>query len=762
VPASITDPFLRHLLAGADVRTIKEVADGCKQLEKEQSEVEQLLVARASSTKRQLTHLLKLIEQHHHQKQEDTAHGEQQQQIVRLQAQVNHLVAQHRTLTAQLQASDDRWLEGQEQIKKLQNELADAEQELSNAQRKLFTIKSSNDMAAKEAPATPAAARAGSGTLATTAATPAPPAPVQADMAEELQEVQQLLQKRTAELDKERELHVKTSRELQEALARVTDEGLWVHNTRKYQAVVAEVDRLQELLAAQGRDVEAALRERDLADARAADKAGCAQREVQLLARLREQEVRWHSLATAKADVERARDELELQLQQERSRLGNHQTVAELHAMISSLKTVIELKEQEARLAKVPQSQVDAAALEVARARSALEAAEQQLARQRQTMAQHSADMEAAQAQEAAAKARVLDLQAFVDVLTVYCSDTRDAMELRISESTLRARIAELESALEGHELRARLAALEEKERQARSRADAAASEADLARRECSAAAQRVKDLGAQLAQARSECELYISEIETTSTAYDEMQVQNTRLLGQLTEKDEANNVLLAERIKVRHAQSRLEDALEAARADAQRLMQEVAGLRQAREEADAEAARMASEMVSVKEQMRAHAARVASLEQEVQRHEEAAASLNTQLQTAQKQLAQQQDSLAQAEERSNKDRSKRQRLEEESKSLASRVEKLRRANSGGAGGASGETVRELSEEVEAMRKLLNCNVCHERQKNVIITKCCHVFCEKCISKNLEARNRKCPGCGVGFGQADVKRFFYT
>eukprot|EP00967_Tisochrysis_lutea_P070301 scaffold92678_cov21-Tisochrysis_lutea.AAC.2 len=32
--------------------------------------------------------------------------------------------------------------------------------------------------------------------------------------------------------------------------------------------------------------------------------------------------------------------------------------------------------------------------------------------------------------------------------------------------------------------------------------------------------------------------------------------------------------------------------------------------------------------------------------------------------------------------------------------SLASRVEKLRRANSGGAGGASGETVRELSEEV--------------------------------------------------------------
>jgi E3 ubiquitin-protein ligase BRE1 len=82
---------------------------------------------------------------------------------------VNKQAAQHRTLTAQLQASDDRWLEGQEQIKKLQNELADAEQELSNVQRKLFTMRSSSDLAAKEAaaaatlqpPSTPAAVAMG-------------------------------------------------------------------------------------------------------------------------------------------------------------------------------------------------------------------------------------------------------------------------------------------------------------------------------------------------------------------------------------------------------------------------------------------------------------------------------------------------------------------------------------------------------------------------------------------------------------------------
>ena len=57
-----------------------------------------------------------------------------------------------------------------------------------------------------------------------------------------------------------------------------------------------------------------------------------------------------------------------------------------------------------------------------------------------------------------------------MDVLTVYCSDSRDAMELRTSEASLRIRVAELERSLQGHELRARLTALEEKERQARGR----------------------------------------------------------------------------------------------------------------------------------------------------------------------------------------------------------------------------------------------------------------------------------------------------
>ena len=85
---------------------------------------------------------------------------------------------------------------------------------------------------------------------------------------------------------------------------------------------------------------------------------------------------------------------------------------------------------------------------------------------------------------------------------------------------------------------------------------------------------------------------------------------------------------------------------------------------------------------------------------------------------------------------------------------LQNKVERLKKDD--GSGGAADDA------ELEGLRTLLRCNVCHQRQKDVIITKCWHMFCHHCIKRNLETRNRKCPGCGTLFGQQDVKQFFFT
>ena len=45
---------------------------------------------------------------------------------------------------------------------------------------------------------------------------------------------------------------------------------------------------------------------------------------------------------------------------------------------------------------------------------------------------------------------------------------------------------------------------------------------------------------------------------------------------------------------------------------------------------------------------------------------------------------------------------------------------------------------------------MINCNVCHQRQKDVIITKCWHMFCQHCIKRNLG-------GCARVFGAGAVR-----
>lgn len=87
---------------------------------------------------------------------------------------------------------------------------------------------------------------------------------------------------------------------------------------------------------------------------------------------------------------------------------------------------------------------------------------------------------------------------------------------------------------------------------------------------------------------------------------------------------------------------------------------------------------------------------------------------------------------------------------------LQSRLENLQERQS------TGNMPSQAEEELDGLRALLRCNVCHERQKNVIITKCMHMFCKPCIQRNLDSRNRKCPGCGLAFGTKDVQQFFFT
>ncbi len=73
---------------------------------------------------------------------------------------------------------------------------------------------------------------------------------------------------------------------------------------------------------------------------------------------------------------------------------------------------------------------------------------------------------------------------------------------------------------------------------------------------------------------AQADSEIYITEIDSIHNAYEEMLGQNSRLLQQLTERDEANNQLLNERIQGTQTAMKLAGERDAA-VDAHRQSQE-------------------------------------------------------------------------------------------------------------------------------------------------------------------------------------------
>ncbi|GLI67633.1 hypothetical protein VaNZ11_011881 [Volvox africanus] len=788
---AMRDPFLQRLVS--DSAQAKPFVDFQKRVDLELTDVEHALQERARGCKDALAAVLDAVRSIHARQEDLSAKmceiatapasspsGLQQllqaenvrldSEAAALRRELDAVRAQQMCTSEELRLAEDRRIEAEERIRQLQNELADTEQELSNVQKKYFTLKNSGGGAAGGgAGGAAAVAASGGGGEAVAASSGGPsrqgsllsalPSGAAAsvvegssDMLDEVAELQALLAKRTADLEREREAHLRTRRELQEVQARVSDEA-WVPSTRLYSMAQQQLAQLNEALVVRVRDAEALVRERDEALREAATKASLAASEAHLRSKLAGLERSYRELQFGKADADRARAEAEATLQRERARGGNTKTVSELQALVGSLQSQIASLQSQAKLNKLAHERLDASAREVVEATSKLSARDTELQRLRDALGRRDIEAEEARRRELALKEAITDLRAFVDVLTTYGNDPREVVEVRASEASLRTQVAELKQQLQGHPLHATIREVTAAEREARGQLDLVAVEADELRLQLSKGQRQAAEVEAQLAHSRSECELYKQEIEVTVNAFEELQAQNARLVAALAERDEANNAVVAERLKLSQQVPMLTEAADAARGEAERLQREVSELGIVREALERDMTRLATEMAQVKEQLRANVTRLENAGLEVRQKSEAVLALQQQLEAANRQMEFKRQALEEADQKHVKEKSKRQRIEEEVKVKVDRLKKLQSP----AGAA-----RELQEEVDAMRRLLNCNVCHERQKNRIITKCCHVFCDVCIDRTLTARNRKCPGCGIVFAKGDIKSFFFT
>uniref|UniRef100_A0A8C2X8N1 E3 ubiquitin protein ligase n=1 Tax=Cyclopterus lumpus TaxID=8103 RepID=A0A8C2X8N1_CYCLU len=310
---------------------------------------------------------------------------------------------------------------------------------------------------------------------------------------------------------------------------------------------------------------------------------------------------------------------------------------------------------------------------------------------------------------------------------------------------------AERKSKAEVDELRMRVRELEERERkESKKLAD------EDALRKIRVAEETIEHLQKKLAATKQEEEALLSEMDVTGQAFEDMQEQNSRLLQQLREKDDANFKLMSERIKSNQIYKLLKEEKEEladqvltfkTQVDAQLLvvqkLEEKEGILQ-------------STLAALEKEL---AVRTQALELNKRKAVEAAQlaeDLKVQLEHTQAKLKEIQVSVAENRTARERESSNLKRAQEDLSRLRRKLEKQKKVE------VYSDADEILQEEINQYKAKLRCPCCNTRDKETVLTKCFHVFCYECLKMRYDTRQRKCPKCNCAFGANDFHRIYIT
>ncbi|KAM1252238.1 hypothetical protein ACFX13_041110 [Malus domestica] len=330
-------------------------------------------------------------------------------------------------------------------------------------------------------------------------------------------------------------------------------------------------------------------------------------------------------------------------------------------------------------------------------------------------------------------------------------TDSRDVLEARDSECKAWAHVESLKSSLDERNLELRVKRANEAEAISQQRLAAAEAEIADLRQKFEASKRDILRLSDVLKSKNEENEAYLSEIETIGQAYDDMQTQNQHLLQQITERDDYNIKLVLEGVRARQQQN-------AVLMDNRKMEREIQQGHHSLNFYNMKAARIEDQLKICKD----HVQKVAedklqkqiTLENtqkrllEIRRQSQ---QLREALAASQSKVGESRKGLSELQLELEKERFEKRRKEEELEVLKRKASRLRAETE------ASSIVEKLQQELGEYKEILKCDVCLDRTKQVVITKCYHLFCNPCVKKVLETRQRKCPRCAVSFGPNDVK-----
>ncbi|KAL4351665.1 hypothetical protein GQ457_06G033050 [Hibiscus cannabinus] len=455
-----------------------------------------------------------------------------------------------------------------------------------------------------------------------------------------------------------------------------------------------------------------------------------------------------------RAEIRRIIDEIkriEANLEEASREPGRKEIIAEFKSLLSSFPK--EMSSMQNQLGKYKEAAVDIYSLraDVQSLSTTLDRKAKECENLSVRSAEQVAEMNKLQAMVQDLKGGDVELKLIWDMYRHESTDSRDVLEARDSEYKAWVRVHSLKSCLDEKNLELRVKTANEAEAISQQRLAAAEAEIAELRQKLEASKRDKARLSDVLKSKNEENEAYLSEIESIGQAYDDMQTQNQQLLQQITERDDYNIKLFLEGVRSKQLQDTL--------------LYEKHTMEKEIQQASASLDFYEMKAARIEDQLRFCSDQVQKLGEE--RFQNSVSLENTQkrlsdvrrsshqaresLEDSQSKIERSRVALVELQIELEGQRFSKKRNEEELEVVRRKVLRLQAEIEGSS------TVQRLQHELKEYREILKCSICLDRPKEVVVTKCYHLFCNPCVQKIIGSRHHKCPVCAASFGANDVK-----
>ncbi|WOL14203.1 E3 ubiquitin-protein ligase [Canna indica] len=672
-------------------------------------------------------------------------YGESLREVVNNMRQAVDVLSQkHKMFAEEINTYKTRLSTAESEIKRLSGELEESMAELEESRRKMAIMQMH-----KHGASTVHASIANAANGSSSPDKSADKTMGFKDLKDSIEEAKALAASRLLELQEAQEDFFILSKQLEDLQNQLKDEQ-YVVSSKPYTLLNDQLQHINAELA----------RYKGLIESLQADRSNYLQRENEL----NDKEESADAIKTSVSNYEAKLAELELQIQsflvdknkleskleEAKQDLGRKDIKDEINVMASALTKEMEMMESQLNRSKEAASEAHALREEAESLRPLLNKKIDEHKILSDRYAEEMVEMKSLRALVEDLEKEKQELQIIMDMYGQECLDTRTIVEIKESENKAHVQADLLKATLAEHGLELRVKAANDAEATCQQRLLTAEAEIPELRAKLDASERDVSELQEAIRIKDAEGEAYISEIETIGQAYEDMQTQNQHLLQLVADRDAYHIKLVSDSVKMKQTHS----SLLAEKQVISKQLQQVNGSLEF----------FKTKIAHGEEQMKLHVTQAIKTSSE-NRHininlektklelvdaEKETKWLRSTVGSFEKEYERNQKKIAELKMELEKERNERKKLDEELEEVKSEVAEMSSENEEVA-------IQKLQDEIKECKAILKCGVCFDRPKEVVITKCFHLFCYPCIQRNLEIRHRKCPGCGTPFGQNDVR-----